>query len=152
MPEIRRRISHELKTNKLMETTLKPTLCLNREKTHSSKTLTKKGGDNDTRDGDNPKPLISLGLACPSSQRSSNLPMQWKDLNASLKQVLPPHEHYTYIIETYQEGSKNQEDAPQFSAAIRINLQNEKEAREWITQMSNHSKCTYRVTKTVNQA
>jgi len=69
-----------------------------------------------------------------------------------LKQVLPPHEQYTYIIETYQESRESHKDAPQFSATIRINLQNETDARDWINEMSNHSKCTYQVTKTVKQS
>ena len=56
---------------------------------------------------------------------------------------------HTCIIETYQESSESHEDAPQFSATIRINLQNETDARDCINKMSNHSKCTYRVTKTV---
>ena len=125
------------------------TVCLGGEKAHSSKALTKQGEDADTQDGDNVHPSIAFGLAHPSLQQHSNMPKQWKDLNASLKQLLPPHEQYTYIIETYQESSESQEDAPHFSATIRVNLQNENEARDWITEMSNHSKCTYRVTKTV---
>ena len=145
MPEIRKRISQELKANKLMETTLKPTVCQYSEKSHSSKTLTNESETADTKDGDN----THSELPHPPTKPPSNTPMQWKDLSASLKQVLPPHEQYTYIIETYQESSESHEDAPQFSATIRINLQNETDARDWINEMSNHSKCTYRVTKTV---
>ena len=141
MPEIRKRISRELKANKLMEITLKPTVCQCSEKAHSSKTLTE-SETADTRDGGN-------AHSHPSTKPPSNVPKQWKDLKASLKQVLPPHEQYTYIIETYQESSESHQDAPQFSATIRINLQNETDARDWINEMSNHSKCTYRVTKTV---
>ena len=150
MPKIRTRISHELKANKLMGTTLKPTACLYDEKAQS--TLTKQGEDTDTRDGDNVGPSIASGLAHLSSEQPSHVPMQWKDLNASLIQVLPPDEQYTYVIETYQESSESQRDAPQFSATIHINLQNEVEAREWINQLSKHSKCTDRITRTACHA
>ena len=141
MPEIRKRISRELKANKLMEITLKPTVCQCSENAHSSTTLTE-SETADTRDGGNTH-------SHPSTKPPSNVPMQWKDLKASLKQVLPLHEQYTYIIETYQESRESHKDAPQFSATIRINLQNETDARDWINEMSNHSKCTYQVTKTV---
>ena len=141
MPEIRKRNSRELKANKLMEITLKPTVCQCSEKAHSSKTLTE-SETADTRDG-------GIAHSHPSTKPPSNVPMQWKGLKASLKQVLPPHEQYTYIIETYQESSESHQDAPQFSATIQINLQNETDARDWINEMSNHSKCTYQVTKTV---
>ena len=112
IPEIRKRISRELKANKLMEITLKPTVCQYSEKAHSSKTLRKQS---DTRD-------VGNAHSHPSTKPPSNVPMQWKDPKASLKQVLPPHEQYTYIIETYQESSESHEEAPQFSATIRINL------------------------------
>ena len=93
MPEIRKRISQELKANKLMETTLKPTVCQYSEKSHSSKTLTNESETADTKDGDN----THSELPHPPTKPPSNTPMQWKDLSASLKQVLPPHEQYTYM-------------------------------------------------------
>ena len=104
-----------------MEITLKPTVCPCSEKAHSSKTLTE-SDTADTRDGGNTHSHLSI-------KPPSNVPMQWKDLKARLKQVLPPHEQYTYIIETYPESSESDKDAPQFSATIPINLQNETDAR-----------------------
>ena len=65
--------------------------------------------------------------------------------------MLQPNDKYTYVIQSYQE-EKDTLDAPRFSATIHINLQSEEEARQWVDEMSEHSKCTYRVTKTVKPA
>ena len=71
-----------------MEITLKPTVHPCSEKAHSSKTLTE-SETADTRDG-------GYTHSQPSTKPPSNVPKQWKDLKASLKQVLQPHEQYTY--------------------------------------------------------
>ena len=83
MPEIQKRISRELKVNKLMETALKPTVCQYSEKAHSSKTLSKESETADTKDNDNTHSELPHSPTKPLS----NAPMQWKDLNASLKHV-----------------------------------------------------------------
>ena len=41
-----------------------------------------------------------------------------------MKQVLPPNDNYTYIIESYQESNKHTQNAPNFSVTACINVQN----------------------------
>ena len=76
--------------------------------------------------------------------------LKWNELTASLQYVLPPGEQYTYVVETYDKiDDAPSSDSPHFSATIGINLHTEEGAKQWMEEMCNHSKCTYRVTKTV---
>ena len=63
--------------------------------------------------------------------------------------MLSPDVCYSYIVEEYCEQlHENFTGAPEsFKATIRINLKDETEAKEWIKRMSNHSSCTYRITR-----
>ena len=58
----------------------------------------------------------------------------------------------THVVEAYQEiadATGGEMSSSQFSATIRINLTERDEAIEWMTKMTEHSKVTYRTTKTV---
>ena len=66
-----------------------------------------------------------------------------------MKEVLPPSEKYTYIIEEYESCPKTH-DTPKFEATVRINITNKAQADQWLQEFMSHSKCTYRITKTTN--
>lgn len=68
----------------------------------------------------------------------------WKDLPPPLKTVLPSDMKYTYVVEQYTAGATEHN----FSANIRINITQEEEAKQWLQDMFDYSKTTYRVTRT----
>ena len=91
---------------------------------------------------------IKFGVAaCTQSYKYHNSPLGWNNLPDALKSVIPTDEMYTYIVEEYNELPKEEYPDSRFTAAIRINLNNDEEAKEWIGKMSEHSK-SYRVTRT----
>jgi len=92
---------------------------------------------------------IKFGVAtCTQGYKYHNSPHGWNNLPDALKSVIPTDEMYTYIVEEYNELPNEEYPDSRFTAAIRINLNNDEEAKEWIGKMSDHSKCTYRVTRT----
>ena len=70
------------------------------------------------------------------------------NLPDALQSVMPTDEMYTYVVEEFNELPKEEYPDLRFTATIRINLNNDEEAKKWIGKMCNHSKCTYRVTRT----
>ena len=77
--------------------------------------------------------------------------LPWENLCESLQTVFPPHQRYTYVVESFQRSPQECFDgAPSisFSCRVRINLTNETEALEWLAKMQDHSLTTYRVTRT----
>ena len=112
-----------------------PTVRQCSEKAHSSKTLTE-SETADTRDGGN-------AHSHPSTKPPFNVPMQWKDLKATLKQVF---QHMSNTHTSLKLTKKVEKATRMLHNSLQ---QSETDARDWINEMSNHSKCTYRVTKTV---
>ena len=82
------------------------------------------------------------------SYRYNSKPICWDNLPDALQSVMPTDEMYTYIVEEFNELPKEEYPDLRFTATIRINLNNDEEAKEWIGKMCDHSKCTYRVTRT----
>ena len=85
-----------------------------------------------------------------TSHHYANKPLSWGDLPHFLQSVIPSDKEYSYIIEECNKlpaeefsGASNR-----FTARIRINLKNENESKDWVDKMCNHSKCTYRITRT----
>ena len=80
----------------------------------------------------------------PTESTSKYVVLKWKDLPLSLQKVLPDNSEYSYVIETYSElnGDNN------FRVTFRINITKENQAKKWLEQMFQSSKCTYRVTRT----
>ena len=85
------------------------------------------------------------------SHETQNTVKKWNELQPALQFILPPDDMYSYVVESYIaiNSESATSDSPHFSATIRINLTKEEDANKWMESMSNHSKCTYRVTKTV---
>ena len=65
-----------------------------------------------------------------------------------LHDILPPSKDYTYVVENVQVLSLSSHDSPQLRTTLRINLSTKNEADKWMSEFMEHSKCTYRVTKT----
>ena len=79
--------------------------------------------------------------------------LKWKELPLALKTVVPINSQYTYIVEEYD--TLNKDDfigAPDhnFTVKLRINIKEEKHFKEWLQEIFEHSKCTYRTTRTYN--
>ena len=73
----------------------------------------------------------------------------WDNLPEALQTVLP--KGYTYIVEQLDESEpRDFTGAPgqQFKALIRTSTTNEKEAKQWLSSMMEHSQCTYRTSQT----
>ncbi len=84
---------------------------------------------------------------------SSSAVLKWKELPLALKTVVQIKSQYTYIVEEY--NTLNRDDfigAPEhnFTVTLRINIKEEKHFKEWLQEMFEHSKCTYRTTRTYN--
>ena len=78
-------------------------------------------------------------------------PKSWEQLSPSLQALLPKIDNVTYVVESYQEEDRlSFEGAPKFSyhLEVRINLENEEQAKKFLKQMMEHSYCTYRITRT----
>ena len=92
----------------------------------------------------------SISPSCLVQHGAQSHVQKWNELQAPLQYVVPPDDEYSYVVESYMaKESDNTSDSPHFSATIRINLANEQDAKQWMKKMSNHSKCTYRVTITM---
>jgi len=81
----------------------------------------------------------------------ANKPVSWDDLPCFLQSIIPSDEEYSYVIEECNElPAEGFSGAPsnRFIATMRINLNNGEEAKDWLDKMCNHSKCTYRITRT----
>ena len=78
-------------------------------------------------------------------------PKSWEQLNSpSLQALLPKMDNVTYVVESYHEEDQLRfEEAPKFSyhLKVRINLENEEQAKKFLNQMMEHSFCTYRITR-----
>ena len=76
----------------------------------------------------------------------------WDQLQSSLQAVFPNDKQYSYVVESYKELPFEEFiGAPThtFQAQIRINIGNESDAKEWLSKVYAHSKCTYRHTRGV---
>ncbi len=73
----------------------------------------------------------------------------WNKLPSTVQRVLPPDDHYSYVVHSYQEIDEPTHDSAHFMTTVRINLTGEEDAKQFMERMSQHSTCTYRTTKTV---
>ncbi len=96
-------------------------------------------------DGSNSYKKIYDGIEFPVK----NKVLIWNELLPSLQFVLPPDDDYSYVIEEYDAVDCTSTDSPHFISTVRINLVTEEDANVWMEKMSEHSKCTYRTTKTI---
>ena len=77
------------------------------------------------------------------------------DLVPELRNVLPITDKYTYIVESFKtlpDQSFCGASKVNFEAHIRMNLETEEQAKEWVRELSDQCKCTYRVTRTYKPA
>ncbi len=75
--------------------------------------------------------------------------LQRSECPATLQSVLPLSDQYMYVVESLKEVEPIvHDDTPQFDTFCRINLTSKAEADKWLAEFMEHSKCTYRVTKT----
>eukprot|EP00118_Oscarella_pearsei_P019527 m.208173 g.208173 ORF g.208173 m.208173 type:complete len:226 (+) comp39701_c1_seq9:439-1116(+) len=67
-----------------------------------------------------------------------------------LKDILPPEDCYSYVLEDFKSLSSCASDLkqPEFETTLRINLSDSKEADKWLKEFMVQSKTTYRVTRT----
>ena len=80
-----------------------------------------------------------------------NKVVSWDELPCFLQSVIPPDDEYSYVIEECNKlPAEGFSGAPsnRFVATMRINLNNGEQAKHWVDKMCNHSKCTYRITRT----
>ena len=87
-----------------------------------------------------------------STQSASNIPTIhcWKTLEPALQAVLPNEKSTTYVVtELTALPTLTFSGAPPyaFEAFIRINLKTKDDAQEWLQNIMQHSKCTYRHTR-----
>ena len=76
------------------------------------------------------------------------VPRTWNNLHPDLQSVLPPNDKFTYLVESYKKLPKLTFcGAPEanFEAHLRVNLDDENQAKEWIEALSKQSKCTYNI-------
>ena len=95
--------------------------------------------------------ILSKGSVTKPTPCYANKPVSWDNLPFFLQSVIPSDEEYSYIIEECNElSAEGFSGAPsnRFTATLRNNLNNGQEAKDWIDKMCNHSKCTYRITRT----
>lgn len=85
-----------------------------------------------------------------ATKSHANKPVSWDNLPPFLQPVIPSDEEYSYIIEDCNELPVKEFSGAgiRFTATLRINLNNGKEAKDWVDKMCDQSKCTYRITRT----
>uniref|UniRef100_A0A1X7VXB9 Uncharacterized protein n=1 Tax=Amphimedon queenslandica TaxID=400682 RepID=A0A1X7VXB9_AMPQE len=95
-----------------------------------------------------------------SDIKYSHHPTTWKDLKPELKCVLPQNSEgselcekyeFTYLIESYRTLPQHKfcgAPVANFETRIRVNMDNEEQAKSWVDSLSKKTKCTYRVSRT----
>lgn len=76
----------------------------------------------------------------------------WNQLQSSLQTVFPNDKRYTYVVESYKELQREEftgAPAYTFEAQVRINIGNESDAKQWLSKVYSHSKCTFKHTRRV---
>ena len=74
----------------------------------------------------------------------------WEELQEDLQMVLPNRSQFTYVIESFKQmPCEKFSGAPKYAFELqgRINISTADQAKEWLSQMFLHSKCTYRHTR-----
>ena len=74
----------------------------------------------------------------------------WEELQEDLQVVLPNSPQFTYIIESFKQMPYEKfSGAPKYAFELQghINIFTADQAKEWLSQMFSHSKCTYRHTR-----
>ena len=99
-------------------------------------------------------PGVSL-LSTESESEYGHIAKTGCDLVPELQNVLPIKDNYTYIVESFKtlpEQTFCGASKLNFEAHIRTNLETEEQAKEWVRELSEQCKCTYRVTRTYKPA
>jgi len=76
----------------------------------------------------------------------------WDQLQSSLQAVFPNDHQYSYVVERYKDLPLEKfTGAPEyaFEARVCINIRNELDAKQWLSKLYVHSKCTFRHTRGV---
>jgi len=74
----------------------------------------------------------------------------WDQLQSSLQTVFPNDKQYSYVVESYKELPCEEftgTPAYAFEAQVCINIGNESDAKQWLSKVYSHSKCTFRHTR-----
>ena len=91
-------------------------------------------------------------MAKVSDEESTSQVQSWNQLQSSLQTVFPNDKQYSYVVESYKELPFEEFiGAPThtFQAQVRINIGNESDAKQWLSIVYAHSKCTFRHTRGV---
>ena len=94
-----------------------------------------------------PKPLVKKKSARDNTTWTA---LSWEQLAPSLQSLLPNSNGITYVITDFSVfPSEDFARAPSaaFEATIRLNVATADEGKAWISEMMDHSHCTYRHTK-----
>ncbi len=83
--------------------------------------------------------------SCCSGVSNSQCPEQ-------LREILPPSDEYSYVIEEFKPCTNAPHDTPSFETTLRINLADKSMADQWLKEFMSQSNCTYRLTKTTKPA
>ena len=78
-------------------------------------------------------------------------PKCWEDLDSSLQTLLPNIDKVTYVVESHEDREQPSfEGAPKFNfdLIVRINLETQDQANDFLNKMMSHSYCTYRISRT----
>lgn len=94
--------------------------------------------------------LVDVTNFVEGSFKEDSTARNWKDLNPSLRSLLPNIDAISYVIVSFKQlPTEDFCGAPEyaFESTIRVNVSNADDAKKWLQDMMKHSCCTYRHSK-----